>query len=160
MREMSVQGIFGHFNAVSMFSSLGHGSRGQHLFLLYVSTLTFICFSPEYMYLPAYKQCFCFPRNPLQLRDLENHSCGFTNWLLESPEEQCVMSNLFMFFRWVEMTGVSASVFSVFPILKNALRKLFPAIVIMGVDDYNSELQVSVPGSFLIQLKPSEPFMF
>lgn len=40
------------------------------------------------------------------------------------------------------------------------MRKLFPAIVIMGVDDYNSELQVSVPGSFLIQLEPSEPFMF
>lgn len=47
---MSVQGIFGHFKAVSMFSSLGHGSRGQHLFLLYVSTLTFICFSPVYVF--------------------------------------------------------------------------------------------------------------
>lgn len=32
--------------------------------------------------------------------------------------------------------------------LKNALRKLFPAIVSMGVDDYNSELQVSVPDRF------------
>lgn len=35
--EMRDQGIWGHYKAVSMFSSLGHGSCGQHLFLLYVS---------------------------------------------------------------------------------------------------------------------------
>lgn len=40
------------------------------------------------------------------------------------------------------------------------MRKLFPTIVITGVDDYNSEFQLSVPELFLIQLEPSEPFMF
>lgn len=73
------------------------------------------------------------------------------------------MSNLFMFLILSRNVLVFLPPFSVFPILKkkkNAMRKLFPAIVIMGANVYNSELQVSVPGSFLIQLEPSEPFIF
>lgn len=66
----------------------------------------------------AYKQCFCFPWNPLQLRDLENYLCGFTNWLLESPEERYVMSNLFMFLILSRNVLVFLPPFSVFPILK------------------------------------------
>lgn len=157
MREMSVQGILGHFKAVSMFCSLG---VSIFFFSVYLLSSSSALHQSVCIYAPC-KQCFCFPRNPLQLRDLENHSCGFTNWLLESPEEQCVMSNLFMFLYWVEITWYFCLRFSLsFPYLKNAMRKLFPALVIMEVDDYNSELQVSVPGSFLIPLEPSEPFMF
>lgn len=140
--------------AVSIFSSLGHGPWGQHLFL--------VCVSVYPHHLPITKvyvftlrlQCPCFHRNPLRLSDLENlHVDLPTDLLNHLKNDLFVMPNLFMFLLnrndLVSLSQLS-QLFSVFPTLKNAMRKLFPTIVITEVNYCNSELQLPVPGLFLL----------
>lgn len=75
IREMSVQGVLGHYKAVSMFSSLGHGSFSSLCICLPSPSSAL----PQNVRVYVYSQCFCFHINPLQLRALGNHSCGFNS---------------------------------------------------------------------------------
>lgn len=99
-------------------------------------------------------QCLCFPRNPLRLSDLENLHVDLPTDLLNHLENDLfVMPNLFMFLlhrSYLVSLPQLSQLFSVFPTLKNAVRKLFPTIVITEVNYCNSELQLSVPGLFLL----------
>lgn len=59
MREVSVQGIFGYYKVVLVFSSLRHVSRGQHLFLPVSLHLTIVCRFPECLCFTVYSQRLC-----------------------------------------------------------------------------------------------------
>lgn len=76
-----------------------------------------------------------------------------TDFLNHLKNDLFVMPNLFMFLLnrndLVSLSQLS-QLFSVFPTLKNAMRKLFPTIVITEVNYCNSELQLPVPGLFLL----------
>lgn len=76
-----------------------------------------------------------------------------TDLLNHLKNDLFVMPNLFMFLLkgndLVSLPQLSL-LFSVFPTLKIAMRKLFPTIVITEVNYCNSELQLSVPGLFLL----------
>lgn len=80
---------------------------------------------------------------------------GFPTDFLNHPKSSPFgRSNSFLF-RLCKRDLVLLPQFSVF-----AVRKLLPTPVLTEADDCSSELQLAVPGSFLLPLEPSEPFMF
>lgn len=96
MREVPVQGIFGHYKVVSRFSALGHGSCAQHLFLLYASVHSQHLLLREWSVFTLFICSVSAFIEILQVRDMENLSGGFTN-LNHLKNHLFVMSNSFMF---------------------------------------------------------------
>ena len=95
-------------------------------------------------------QCFCFHRKKSSSTErLGNHPWRFTNWLLKSPENGLLTSDLLMFSprrkAWCSCLG-----FLCRSHLNKRCGKLFPAVVITEIDSPNSELQ----RSFLAQREP------
>ena len=157
-RVLTVQGIFGSYKVVSVFPSLGHISRGRHLFLLYVSTLSFICCSPECTYSQFICSVSAFVEIPFHWETWKTIRVDFPadSWIAwRVIRLWYLVIHVLMEWKW---PCVSASLFLCLShIKKKCCEKATPS---HEVDYHNSDLQLSVPGSFLIQLELSESFRF
>lgn len=103
MREVSVQGTLGHYKTVSMFSSLGHGSCGQHLFFLYVSVYPHYLLITRCMckYLHCVFTVFLLSQKSSSAWEIMKtiHVDLLTDFLSHLKNDLSVMSNWFMFLK-------------------------------------------------------------